>query len=467
MPWSILEFLTAKSKAIMEPREHITHEEFSFRKYAWRQFKKNKIALFSLYILGFLVFVAVFADLIATDQPLYARYRGKTFFPAFQVLVNPTHTDSVWNESTGTWEKIQFDIAPWKQMKLESAVWAPIAYSPDKSDRYNRDFVGPFDEQVYKNPDGEIVPVPWYFRHYLGTNQIGQDVAAGLVHGTRISLSVGLVAVGIAAIIGIILGALAGFFGDSGLKSRRGQFWGAVLGLFFGFFYGFMVRGYAILDGINAGMLQGLWQVFLSLLLFAVILLAFTWLGKHLLGRLPWFRNPTTVPVDSVISRLIEIMNSMPRLLLILTIASLFKDKSIFLIMAILGLTSWTGIARFTRAELLRTRSLEYIQAARALGYNKRRIIFGHALPNSLAPVFISISFGIAAAILAESSLSFLGIGVPDDVVTWGSLLSAGRTHYDAWWMVVFPGFAIFLTVTIYTIIGEALRDALDPRLKQ
>ncbi len=451
----------------MEPRERITHEEFSFRKYAWRQFKKNKIAVASLYVLFFLIFIAIFADLIATDQPLYARYRGKTFFPAFQTLFDPSHTDSVWNEETGTWEKIQFDIAPWKQMKLDAVVWAPIPYSPDKTDRYNRDFVGPFDEQVYKNPEGEIVPVPWYFRHHLGTNQIGQDVAAGLIHGTRISLSVGLVAVGIAAIIGIILGALAGFFGDTEMRTSRGRFWGIILGLFFGFFYGFMVRGYAIIDGINEGMLPGLVQVFISVLIFGVIVLVFAWLGQHLLGRLPWFREPTNVPVDSVISRGIEIMNSMPRLLLILTIASLFKDKSIFLIMAILGFTSWTGIARFTRAEFLRTRSLEYIQAARALGYSKRRIIFTHALPNSLAPVFISISFGIAAAILAESSLSFLGIGVPDDVVTWGSLLSAGRTHYDAWWMVVFPGFAIFLTVTIYTIIGEALRDALDPRLKQ
>ncbi len=135
--------------------------------------------------------------------------------------------------------------------------------------------------------------------------------------------------------------------------------------------------------------------------------------------------------------------------------------------MIIIGLTTWTEIARFTRAEFLRIRQLEYIQAAESLGYSDLRIMLKHALPNGMAPALITIAFGIASAILIESGLSFLGIGVPSDTVTWGSLLSAGKQNYNAWWLVVFPGLAIFITVTVYNLLGEGLRDALDPRLKK
>jgi peptide/nickel transport system permease protein len=133
----------------------------------------------------------------------------------------------------------------------------------------------------------------------------------------------------------------------------------------------------------------------------------------------------------------------------------------------IIGFTSWTGIARITRAEFLKIRNLEYIQAGKALGFSQSRIIFRHALPNGIAPALVIIAFGVAAAILIESSLSFLGIGVPADVVTWGSLIASGRAHFGAWWLVVFPGLAILLTVSVYNLLGEGIRDAIDPRLKQ
>ena len=135
--------------------------------------------------------------------------------------------------------------------------------------------------------------------------------------------------------------------------------------------------------------------------------------------------------------------------------------------MAIIGFTSWTGIARFIRAEMLRIRSLEYIEAAHALGFSEWRVIMRHAIPNALSPVMITIAFGIAAAILIESTLSFLGVGVSPETVTWGSLLAAARQSSSAWWLAVFPGCAIFITVTIFNLIGEGLTDALDPRQKK
>jgi len=195
------------------------------------------------------------------------------------------------------------------------------------------------------------------------------------------------------------------------------------------------------------------------------VIYVFNFLGK-LFGKLPFLRKVVYVPVDSLISRSIEILNSLPKLILIISISVIAKP-SVWNIVLIIGFTNWTDIARLTRAEFLRTSQLDYVQAGKSLGLSEARIIFRHALPNSIAPAFIAIAFGIAGAIIIESGLSFLGIGVAADTVTWGSLLSAARENFNAWWLVLFPGGAIFLTVTMYNLIGEGLRDALDPRLKQ
>jgi len=169
--------------------------------------------------------------------------------------------------------------------------------------------------------------------------------------------------------------------------------------------------------------------------------------------------------VDLVISRVFELELAIPTFFLLITVAAVLPP-SIFLTMLIIGLTGWVGIARFTRNEFLKIRSLDYVTAALALGVSNRKIMFRHILPNALAPVMVSIVLGVAGAILLESSLSFLGIGVPADTVTWGSILNEARSNTFAWWLAVFPGFAIFITVLAYYLVGEGLRDALDPRLR-
>ena len=436
-------------------------QKFSFKKYAWNQFKKNKIALVSLYLLGLLVIIALLAPYIANDRPLYATYKGYTLYPAFS---SDNRTDSIQDPINRKLEILQYDITDWRQLKLDKVVWPLIPYSPTTLDRYNRDYVSPSGKQRYKNPDGLIIEPPNKFRHLLGTDGIGRDLASGLIHGTRISLMVGLVSMGIASIIGIILGAMAGFFGDNTLKMPRVKYYFTLFGIFMGLFYGFGLRKYAIADGFSNNVITGMGQLLISFIIIIALIILFRLISRlFYFGK--FFEKEVYIPIDTFVSRGIELLNSVPRLILIITITSVVT-RSIWIVMIIIGITGWTRIARFTRAELLRIRSLEYVQAAQSLGFSNIRTIFKHALPNSLAPVFVSIAFGIASAILIEASLSFLGIGVPDDIVTWGALLNLGRQNLEAWWLIIYPGMAIFITITIYNMIAESLRDALDPRLK-
>ncbi|MFL2574430.1 MAG: ABC transporter permease [Flavobacteriales bacterium] len=435
-------------------------ENFSFKKYAWNQFKKDKIALICLYLLFLLIGIAVLAPVIANERPLYAEYKGYTLYPAFS---SESRTDSIFKENGSLDEILQYDITDWRTLDFKKVVWPLIPYSPEGMDRYNRDYVSPSGKQRFKNKNGEITEAPKKFRHLLGTDGIGRDLASGLIHGTRISLMVGLVSMGIASLIGIILGALAGFFGDNKLKMPRIKYHFTLIGLFFGFFYGFGQRKYAISDGFSEGVINGMVELLISTGVIILSVTVFRLISR--LIKINKLQEETYVPIDTFVSRGIELLNSIPRLLLIITITAVV-ERSIWIVMIIIGITGWTGIARFTRAELLRIRSLEFVQAAQSLGFSSARTIFKHALPNALAPVFVSIAFGIASAILIESGLSFLGIGVPDDIVTWGSLLNLGRQNLEAWWLIIYPGMAIFLTITIYNMIAEASRDALDPRLK-
>ncbi|MBI3511461.1 MAG: ABC transporter permease [Bacteroidetes bacterium] len=438
--------------------------DFSFRKYAWKQFKKNKPAYISLYILGFLALVSILAPVLANERPLYMKYKGQTFYPAFSFKNKYSITDP----KNGKTEELQLDITNWKRLDLESVIWAPVPWSPHQlePDKPNRKFVGPNDPQKFIDKNGDTLYMPPRFKHIMGTNHDGDDVLAGIIHGGRISLSIGFLSMGIAALLGLFLGAIAGYFGNNGYQVARARFWLVILSIPFAYFFAFGRRIFILKDAMAESGFTFLFQLIFSIFIFSLVIAIFSFLGK-LISKGKFLSKQVTVPVDSYVSRSIEILNSIPTLILILSLSTLVKERSIVYVMVIIGLTSWTGIARFTRAEFLRIRSLEYIQAAQAMGFTNKRIIIRHALVNGMAPAMISIAFGVAGAILIESSLSFLHIGVPDDCVTWGKLLSEGKENFNAWWMIVYPGLAIFLVVTIYNLIGEGLRDALDPKLKK
>ncbi|MBN2373665.1 ABC transporter permease [bacterium] len=220
--------------------------------------------------------------------------------------------------------------------------------------------------------------------HWLGTDQLGRDVLSRMIWGSRISLLVGFVAIGIATFIGALLGSLAGYYGG-------------------------------------------------------------------------W--------IDNMIMRFVDIMLCFPTFFLILAVIAVL-EPSIWNIMIVIGVTGWMGVARLVRAEFLSLKDREFVLAARASGASDFRIIFRHVLPNALAPVLVAATLGVAAAILTESALSFLGIGVQPPTPSWGNMLTAGKDNIEiAWWLSLYPGLAILLTVLGYNLLGEGIRDAIDPRL--
>jgi peptide/nickel transport system permease protein len=419
----------------------------SYWQIVMRQFKKNRMALWSLRLIFLVLFVGVFADFLANDKPIYCQYQGKHYVPilnSYGVSLGVTK-----------WPK-EFSHANWSEMSYEKVWRTPIPYAPQNLDLKNSDYVGPFDDQ---NVDR------LYWRHLLGTDQLGRDVMSGMIHGTRTAMLVGVISMSIAVFIGIFFGALAGYFGDHRLEVTVVKIAMTVLTIIIGLFYGFGVRGYIL----SVALRNSLPHFFVQLMLSLGIVGCFWLIGyfiAQLLERINFFSKKVKIPLDLIISRLIEVKVAVPSMLLILSIVSLMKAPSILMTMVIIGLTSWTSIAKYTRAELLKVRNLEYVQAAQSLGYSDFRIIIRHALPNSMNPVLISIAFGIAGAILLESSLSFLGIGVRAEDVTWGSMLSSARGYFKAWWLAIFPGFAIFLTVTAFNLLGEGLNDAMNPKLR-
>lgn len=173
--------------------------------------------------------------------------------------------------------------------------------------------------------------------------------------------------------------------------------------------------------------------------------------------------------LDAVLMRVVEVVHSIPTVLLLVTILSVVAPQgyaAVLVMTVVIGLVRWTDVARLVRGEILRVKELDYVQAARAQGASSFRIIWHHVLPNASNPVLVSATFALASAILIEGALSFLGFGIPDDMASWGGLLNEVRGNIDAWWLALFPGTAIFVTVTAFNVLGEGVRDATDPRLR-
>jgi peptide/nickel transport system permease protein len=305
----------------------------------------------------------------------------------------------------------------------------------------------PLSRPNLKSLQADEVPVLGIY--LLGTDELGRDVFARMLQGAWVSLTVGFVAVGIAVLIGIILGGLSGYYGHSPV--RVGQ-------VFIAFLVVLVVTNWSRLS------LKTL-VVLISITVALAVYLLFS--RKKEFGGPLFLLNTQLFSVDMLITGLIDIMLCFPSFFLILTVVALLP-ASIYNIMIVIGLTSWMGAARFVRAEFLSLREQDFVTAARALGVSDWRIIFRHMVPNAIAPVLVSATIGIAGAILTEAGLSFLGFGVPPPHATWGNILSDGKNYlFDAPWLTIIPGVAILVVVLSFNLFGEGLRDILNPKLRE
>ncbi len=434
-------FFQKKEKQLAEQAERGTLAQSPWTQLR-RRFRKRRLALWSWRVLLVLGFVALFGDFIANEKPLYCKLGGEAFFPVFKQYAVDL--------GFAKWDPV-FLQKSWDEHEYEAVVFPPIPYSSSSLDQKNNNYRSPFGQQKLKS---------WRWRHWLGTDQSGRDVAAGMVYGTRVALLVGIISMGIATLIGLLLGSLAGYFGDDRMRVSWLGLGLNLLAAFFAWFYGFKARGFTLSEAAKTGGLGG--ELLKCLAIVALVFLVANGISA-LFNKFVQTRK-ITLPLDLLIMRAIEVMNSIPGLLLLLALVAVLEKSSIFYVMAIIGLLRWTSIARYLRAELLKIRNLGYIEAARAMAFPNRRILLRHALPNAIGPVLITVAFGVASAILLEATLSFLGIGLGAEGLTWGSLLKMARQNHSAWWLAVFPGAAIFVTVTIFNLIGDGLGEAMGER---
>ena len=331
-------------------------------KRAWLRFRSNRLGFYSAMLFAVMFFVSLFAEVISNDKPLLAGYKGNWYVPIIQTIPETAFG--------GDFDTPTDFLDPFIQAEFDKqGNWAIYTLNP-----YHHSTLNYFAKTPH--------PAPPSADNWLGTDDRGRDVVARLLYGFRISVLFALALTIFGTVIGVLTGAIQGFFG-----------------------------------------------------------------GK----------------VDLVMQRLIEIWSAMPELYLLIIFSAVF-DPSISLLLILLGLFGWMGLSDYVRAEFLRNRQLDYVRAARALGLSNWAIIKSHVLPNSLTPVVTFLPFRMSAAILALTSLDFLGLGVPPGTPSLGELLSQGKSNIDAWWISLSTFSVLVVTLMLLTFMGDALRDALDPR---
>ena len=329
---------------------------------AWLRFKRNRQGYWSLWLFCALVLVSLCAELVSNDKPLIVRYEGQTYFPMLKDYPEKTFG--------GDFETPTDYLDPFIKERLSaSSNWALYTLNP----------YGPNTLNYFAKSPNPSAPTA---DNWLGTDDRGRDLLAQLLYGFRVSVLFGLALTATGVVLGMVTGAIQGFFG-----------------------------------------------------------------GK----------------TDLAFQRFIEIWGSMPELYLLIIFSAVFAP-SIALLLILLSLFGWMGLSDYVRAEFLRNRQLDYVKAARALGVSNSQIIWRHILPNSLTPVVTFLPFRMSGAILALTSLDFLGLGVPPGTPSLGELLSQGKNSIDAWWISLSTFAVLVVTLLLLTFMGDALRDALAPR---
>jgi microcin C transport system permease protein len=332
------------------------------RQRAWRRFKANRRGYVSLWLFSILFVLSLGAEVLSNDKPLLVHYQGEYYFPLFVTYPETAFGGAFVTETDY--------VDPFIRARLSAgANWALFPLNPYRYDTIN---------YFAQAPN----PAPPSAENLLGTDDRGRDVLARLIYGFRISVLFGLALTVIGVAIGIVAGAIQGYFG----------------------------------------------------------------------GR-----------IDLYAQRFMEVWGSMPELYLLIIFASIFQP-SLLLLIVLLSLFGWMGLADYVRAEFLRGRNMDYVRAARALGVSNRTIMWRHLLPNAMTPVITFLPFRVSGAVLALTSLDFLGLGVPPTTPSLGELLAQGKDSIDAWWLSMTTFVVLVGTLMLLIFIGEALRSALDTR---
>ncbi len=367
-------------------------------------------------ILVIFVLIALFHKFLANDLPITGRLNGRLVFPVVQdylfaagmIKVNPRVNSN----------------------ELKRGIPTLIPFNPYEMDQKN------------------AMVKPGVNGHWLGTDHLGRDVAAGIIYGFWIALLVGVLSIGIALLLAVVIGVSAAYFKKFPLKMGLFSFLWSSIVFIVGLFY-------IIFEWHNSGFPGKLLMVFL--------VTAFWLIGFYF--TVCWQSISFTIPVDRLMDKLIEVRESIPSLFLVLGMVALFEYNSIWNIVLIIGIIGWSNLSRYIRSEVMSVMEENYIKSAIISGATRWKILIRHILPNAMDSVIALVAFSIASAVLLEASLSFLGIGVPIEQPTWGSLLSGARKT-NAWWLAVFPGICIFILVTSLSIFADKIQKNIDPRLR-
>ena len=373
-------------------------------------------ARFAWLFICMVAFVAVFGPLIANEKPYYCKLDGHSYFPLFTSVSESGLSAKHPSHSPVNWHTTQFE-----------SVWrTPIPFGYRTIDLEAGSYISPFADQAGSNR----------FRHWLGTDALGRDVLAGMIRGCRVSLLIGLGSMLIALLIGVPLGSAGAWWGNKGWRLTIVQF---------------------IILLISSVVMFLVWFAPLSVLIKSLISVLLVIVMIYLLWKSRGAaRGRIAVPIDQVVMGWVSIIDGFPALFLILILVAIVPLKGWVVVMLAIALLRWPSMARYMRAEVFKMKESNYIKAAQILNVPSWQILRRHIVPYAFRPVMISFVFGVSSAILAESSLSFLGIGLPTEEINWGRLLAQSRNHFDAWWLVLFPGSAIFFTLLSLYTIGNA-----------
>ncbi len=374
------------------------------------------------FAFNFFAFIALFGSFIANEKPLYCTINGENIFP----ILNE------WAANFGIVEQKNYNVLDWSKCSdCQSVVRTIIPYTAQTIDGKNSNFKSPFASQDVSS---------WHYRHWFGTDKIGQDVLAGIISGTRTAFFIGIGATLLAILIGTFFGILAGYFGDDKIKISLFNILTLLLTSF--------------LTTWITSQLPVYQSIIFTIIVFSILFTTIFFLEKRVIHNVKKY----AIPLDSLIFRSIEILRSIPSLFFLLVLIAILGKCNEWRLLLLLGSFSWMYVAIFIRAEVLKVKHFDFIQAAKSLGFSDFQTIKNHILPNVMNPILMLSATMVTGAILAESTLSFLGVGLPLEQVTWGSMLRQSQSNIEAWWLALFPGLCILGVVLLFNMMAEKIR---------